>query len=115
MRRFRVGEHDRRSSDGDEDDIVVERIFKHPSYNSRVINNDIAVLKLSRSARFGKYVSPACLPQHGQAVPVGTHCYITGTIAHFILQLLTSYSNCSLHTAKKETKNYECMIELIDK
>ena len=74
----RVGEHNVNVKDGDEEDIVVERIFKHPSYNKRVINNDIAVLKLSRAAKFGKYVSSACLPQHGASVAEGAHCYITG-------------------------------------
>eukprot|EP00795_Rhopilema_esculentum_P002362 gene2362-18002_t len=74
----RVGEHDRRSNDGNEQDIQVSRIFKHPSYSRRVINNDIALLKLSKPAKYGKYVSPVCLPQHGADVPVGTHCYITG-------------------------------------
>eukprot|EP00112_Aurelia_sp_Birch-Aquarium-sp1_P004750 Seg154.8 transcript_id=Seg154.8/GoldUCD/mRNA.D3Y31 product="Chymotrypsinogen 2" protein_id=Seg154.8/GoldUCD/D3Y31 len=74
----RVGEHNSRSNEGSEDNIVVERIFKHPSYDRRVINNDIALLKLSRSARYSKYVSPACLPQQGASVPVGSNCYITG-------------------------------------
>ena len=75
---IRVGEHDFNSIDGDEEDIVVERIFKHPSYNQQTVDNDIAVLKLSRAAKFGKYVGPVCLPQQGSSVAVGTNCYITG-------------------------------------
>ena len=74
----RVGEHDLDVDDGDEEDIPVEKIFKHTSYNPQTINNDIAILKLSRAAKFGKFVSAACLPQQGVSVVVGTNCYITG-------------------------------------
>jgi len=118
----RVGEHNVRENDGDEEDIVVERIFKHPSYNKRVINNDIAVLKLSRAAKFGKYVSSACLPQHGASVAEGTHCYITGWgkirhpgNMHYLLQQgrlpVVSQQTCSrLNTATSRIPITEQMV-----
>lgn len=72
----RVGEHDRNSQEGTESDIRVARVFKHPSYARRTLNNDIALFKLSKPIAFTKYVQPACLPSRD--APVGTSCYITG-------------------------------------
>ena len=94
----RVGEHDTRINDGDEVDIKVQKIFKHPNYNSRKINNDIALLKLSQPAIFNTYVSPACLPPQGVDIAVGTNCFITGkdipvlpSFIFFIKYLITIY------------------------
>ena len=73
---FRLGEHDRNRREGSEEDIKVERIITHPSWNRRTMNNDIALMKLSKPAKMGKYVLPVCLPSGD--VTVGTECYITG-------------------------------------
>lgn len=73
---IRVGEHNRNSREGSEQDLRVSRVVKHPSYNPRTMNNDIAMFKLAQPVRFNKYVQPACLPT-GDA-PVGSTCYITG-------------------------------------
>jgi len=71
-----LGEHDRERREGSEERIEVSKIYRHPGYNPRVLNNDIAMFKLSRPARLGKYVKTACLPS--QDPPVGSKCYITG-------------------------------------
>lgn len=71
-----VGEHNRNMREGSEEDIPVSKIFSHPSYQRSTLNNDIAIIKLSRPVKFGKFVSPVCLPDND--VPVGTECYITG-------------------------------------
>jgi len=73
---IRVGEHDRNRREGSEKDMRVSRVVKHPSYNPRTMNNDIAMFKLAQPVQFNQYVKPACLPS-GSA-PVGTKCYITG-------------------------------------
>ncbi|XP_017776020.1 PREDICTED: chymotrypsin-like elastase family member 2A, partial [Nicrophorus vespilloides] len=39
----------------------VERITVHPEYNSIYLQNDVAVLRLSRDADYTDYVRPACL------------------------------------------------------
>ena len=81
---FRVGEHDRSIREGSEVDIKVARVFRHPSYDPRRLNNDIALFKLSKPVMFNKYVKPACLPSRDP--PVGTKCYITGMeIINFII------------------------------
>ncbi len=41
---------------------IVERIFKHPGYNDKTIENDITILRLAQPVQFNKYVQPACLP-----------------------------------------------------
>ena len=42
--------------------FTVERIFKHPGYDSEMITNDITILQLTESVQFNEYVQPACLP-----------------------------------------------------
>ena len=54
-------------------------IITNPNWNPRQLNNDIALIKLSRPVKMNKYVSPICLPSSDP--PVGTECYITGTAA----------------------------------
>jgi len=71
-----VGEHDRSKREGSEEDYTVEKVIRHPQYDTRHLNNDIALLKLNRPVTFNKYVQPACLPS--QDPPVGSQCYITG-------------------------------------
>merc|ERR1712212_579967 len=72
----RVGDHDTRKSEGTEATYQVKRVYKHPSYNPRQLDYDIALFELARPITFNKYVSPVCLPSADP--PVGTKCYITG-------------------------------------
>jgi len=77
-RRFtvRVGEHDFNRVEGSEVDHQVERVFRHPNYNPRTFENDIAIFKLARPVKYNRFVKPACLPSG--VVSVGSSCYITG-------------------------------------
>jgi len=75
---LRLGDHNRYRNEGTEQNIGASRVIKHPSYDSRRINNDIALIKLSRAAKINDRVSPACLPEANYIVPPGTTCYITG-------------------------------------
>ena len=75
---LRLGDHSRYRNEGTEQNIGASRVIKHPSYDSRRINNDIALIKLSRAAKINDRVSPACLPEANYIVPPGTTCYITG-------------------------------------
>lgn len=81
---LRLGDHNRHRNEGTEQNIAASRVIKHPSYDSRRINNDIALIKLSRAANINDRVSPACLPEANYIVPPGTTCYITG-------QFISSY------------------------
>jgi len=42
--------------------IKVKKMTLHPDYNSRTIDNDIAVLELAEDLTFTKKIKPACLP-----------------------------------------------------
>ncbi|XP_021962868.1 trypsin-1 [Folsomia candida] len=42
--------------------LTVEKITKHPNYNRRNIDNDIALLKLATPVPLGNVFVPACLP-----------------------------------------------------
>ena len=42
----------------------------HEMYDKDTLENDIAILKLSRSLIFNKYVQPACLPEKDYNYPV---------------------------------------------
>jgi secreted trypsin-like serine protease len=58
-------------------EIKVEKVVIHPKWNSRVIDNDIALFKLAKPVTFTDYIQPACLPS--VPAPLGSKdCYITG-------------------------------------
>jgi endopeptidase E len=49
---------------------------KHPAYNPRNLDNDIALFKLAKPVMMNKYVQPVCLPSAN--LQPGHECYITG-------------------------------------
>eukprot|EP00088_Acartia_fossae_P069391 TRINITY_DN904_c1_g1_i2.p1 TRINITY_DN904_c1_g1~~TRINITY_DN904_c1_g1_i2.p1 ORF type:complete len:439 (+),score=54.19 TRINITY_DN904_c1_g1_i2:35-1351(+) len=52
----------RSSSDGTGQDISISNTIRHPSWSARTLENDIAVVKLSRSVSFSSLIQAACLP-----------------------------------------------------
>ncbi|XP_065657645.1 trypsin-3 isoform X2 [Hydra vulgaris] len=72
----RTGEHTLSVNEGTEEDIPALKIIKHRGYNPQTLDNDIALIKLSRPCRLSSYVSTACLPTI-EAAP-GTTCFISG-------------------------------------
>lgn len=71
-----LGDHNLDSVENTEQRVGVTKIMVHPSYIPKV-NNDIAVLELSRNAILTNFIIPACLPKDDK-VSAGTKCYITG-------------------------------------
>jgi len=72
-----VGEHHLKTTDGSEQEISIERLFRHPKYNTSSIRNyDMAILKLDRTLQYNDHVSPVCLPETDFAS--GTKCFVTG-------------------------------------
>lgn len=45
-----------------EDNYGISNIIKHPQYNPKTYENDIALLQTDRSILFSRGVGPACLP-----------------------------------------------------
>ncbi|XP_021017056.1 chymotrypsin-like elastase family member 3B [Mus caroli] len=77
-----LGEHEQGVEEGSEQVIPINAgdLFVHPKWNSECVNcgNDIALVKLSRSAQLGDAVQLACLPPAGEILPNGAPCYISG-------------------------------------
>ncbi|XP_078578599.1 plasminogen-like [Branchiostoma floridae x Branchiostoma japonicum] len=73
---IRVGSYRRQNTDSTQRDHAVSRVIMHERYNSNLIDNDIALMKLSSSITFDDYASPVCLPTVD--APDGTMCYTTG-------------------------------------
>ncbi|CAF1258475.1 unnamed protein product [Adineta steineri] len=58
-----AGLHNKKNNeDATQQKRTVERIFMHPGYNNKTIENDITILRLAQPVQFNKYVQPACLP-----------------------------------------------------
>jgi len=71
-----AGEHDLRKTSGNEQTIRSQRLYSHPSYNSRSMVYDIGLIKLSSPVQLGDCVGTVCLPSDD--VATGTDCWITG-------------------------------------
>ncbi|ODM91905.1 Serine protease nudel [Orchesella cincta] len=58
---------------------MVDQIFVHENYDSKVFANDIALYKLDKPLYMSKYVTPACLPSGSEDDPhAGQMCKVAG-------------------------------------
>ncbi|XP_075057855.1 vitamin K-dependent protein C-like [Mixophyes fleayi] len=126
----RLGEYDRRTLEETEQQIYVSRIIRHPEYNPKTIDNDIALLRLYQPAVYNKYVLPICLPSHGLATTnltvEGTETIVTGwgnqdqtfrnrtNILSFIQVPIVPHNNCSVVMQNPVTGNMICAGRLGD-
>ncbi|XP_029381576.1 vitamin K-dependent protein C [Echeneis naucrates] len=80
--RVRLGDYERHRLEGSEVTLKVIKYFKHPDYNSRTVDNDIALLRLETPAPFSEYIIPICLPSRELAERVlhlnGTTTVVSG-------------------------------------
>ncbi|KAM9322273.1 vitamin K-dependent protein C [Pholidichthys leucotaenia] len=78
----RMGEYDRSRREDTEVSKLVIKTFKHPKYNSRTVDNDIALLRLENPTPLSNYIVPICLPGREMAERVlhlnGTTMVVTG-------------------------------------
>ncbi|XP_058060802.1 uncharacterized protein LOC131211351 [Anopheles bellator] len=74
----RLGEHNLQQSDGSEIEFRVELSIKHPRYDKKTVDNDVALLKLPREVERSAFIGYACLPERYQALPTGHTCTIIG-------------------------------------
>uniref|UniRef100_A0A667Y1M2 Peptidase S1 domain-containing protein n=1 Tax=Myripristis murdjan TaxID=586833 RepID=A0A667Y1M2_9TELE len=54
------------------------QIITHPHYDSRHLDNDIALVQLSSPVQFTNYTRPVCLAAKGSVFAEGTTCWVTG-------------------------------------
>lgn len=73
-----VGDHNRNTVEGTEEEMGAARIISHPNYNSPRLSSDIALIQLSQPVKLSQRVNPICIPSHDSDVPTGSKCYITG-------------------------------------
>jgi len=62
----RLGEHDITKLDDTEEpsvDVDIDKIITHPNWNSRTLDNDIAIVKLRSNITYTKSIVPVCLPE----------------------------------------------------
>ncbi|XP_036449643.1 cationic trypsin-like isoform X2 [Colossoma macropomum] len=71
-----LGKYNINSNEGTEQFISSSKVFRHPSYNSNTLNNDIMLIKLSSAATINSYVSPVSLPSSFPSA--GTRCLVSG-------------------------------------
>ncbi|XP_034466582.1 trypsin-3 [Hippoglossus hippoglossus] len=73
---LRLGEHNIAVNEGTEQFINSAKVIRHPSYNSRNLDNDIMLIKLSKPATLNSYVGSVSLPS--TCASAGTRCLISG-------------------------------------
>ncbi|KAL9981487.1 hypothetical protein ACROYT_G010194 [Oculina patagonica] len=78
----RIGEHHFLRDEGKESMHSVRQILIHPDYkpnnSSHPGDNDIALVRLSSSVKFGRHVNQICLPESFTYFKAGQRCYVTG-------------------------------------
>uniref|UniRef100_A0A8C0WRP9 Peptidase S1 domain-containing protein n=1 Tax=Castor canadensis TaxID=51338 RepID=A0A8C0WRP9_CASCN len=72
----RLGEHNIKVIEGDEQFIKAAKAIRHPSYNSKTLDNDVLLINLSSPASLNSRVATVFLPS--SCAPAGTQCLISG-------------------------------------
>lgn len=57
--------------EGTEQIFKPSKIIIHPNWDRKTVNNDVAIVKLSKPAIINAKVKPACLPQQGYQQGIG--------------------------------------------
>ncbi|XP_041944766.1 proproteinase E-like [Alosa sapidissima] len=75
-----LGDHNQNQQEGPEQFIMVDKMFIHPKWNDGCVScgNDIALLKLEKSATLNDKVQLACLPEPDSVLAHNLPCYATG-------------------------------------
>jgi len=89
--KWECGVHDRTNKETWVRIFQSDLVVKHEAYNSRLIQNDIAVLRIKESALpYDDYVIPACFPEATDDF-TGQHCWATGWGSTFSGGSVTRY------------------------
>ncbi|XP_051745749.1 chymotrypsin-like protease CTRL-1 [Ctenopharyngodon idella] len=65
-------------SNPNETSRTASQIITHPNYDSKTIDNDIALVQLNSSVPFSDYIKPVCLAAAGSVFDAGTESWVTG-------------------------------------
>ncbi|XP_013889514.1 cationic trypsin [Austrofundulus limnaeus] len=61
-----------------EQQFTASQVIVHPNHNSETNDNDVALLQLSSTVTFNKYISPVCLATADSVFPAGLNSWVTG-------------------------------------
>ncbi|KAJ1157455.1 hypothetical protein NDU88_010167 [Pleurodeles waltl] len=77
--RVALGKHSLNTAD-EEGSVLIspEKIIVHEKWNSFLIVNDIALIKLAEPVQVSEKIQPACLPAAGALLPNNFSCFVTG-------------------------------------
>ncbi|CAO2589849.1 Ctrc [Lemmus lemmus] len=56
----------------------VDTIYVHEGWNSFLVRNDIAIIKLANPVELSDTIKVACIPEEGAVLPQDYPCYVTG-------------------------------------
>jgi len=73
-----AGEYQPASRSGNEQSRWAAQVIRHPSYNSRTIDWDFALVRVEAPFEINDCVGTVCLPTEGADVAPGSQCWITG-------------------------------------
>uniref|UniRef100_A0A665TQP7 Chymotrypsin B n=1 Tax=Echeneis naucrates TaxID=173247 RepID=A0A665TQP7_ECHNA len=74
-----AGEHDKGYGSNEAVQVLKPaKVFTHPKWNPRTINNDIALIKLATPASLGTNVSPVCLAESSDVFAASMTCVTSG-------------------------------------
>ncbi|KAF7207102.1 coagulation factor VII-like, partial [Nothobranchius furzeri] len=118
-----VGKHDRQEPEKTEQQRRVLEVVIHQNYSHSTYDSDLALLKLHRPIKLGRYVVPICLPARNSTftrtlslVRLSTvsgwgRLLEFGSSARFLQRLVVPKvhpQECRLHTQLNITKNMMC-------
>ncbi|MBN3314672.1 FA9 factor, partial [Atractosteus spatula] len=124
----RLGDYERYRDEQTEVTVEISQFITHPHYNRLTLDNDIALMRLSRPVPYSRYIVPACLPPKGLAERVlllnGTRVVVSGwgrekegsskssSALRFIDIPLAPLSQCAEVMSQSPTENMLCAGEL---
>ncbi|XP_059220892.1 uncharacterized protein LOC106094434 [Stomoxys calcitrans] len=117
----RLGEHNLDHEDGTELHLKVLKSFKHPSFDKKTVDSDVALLKLPKPVNTTTWIGFSCLPKPYQPLPKNMECTVIGwgkrrnrdvagtSVLHQAEVPIISMDNCrSVYYDYTITKNMFC-------
>ncbi|XP_023169900.2 uncharacterized protein LOC111598738 [Drosophila hydei] len=74
----RFGEHNLDYEDGTEVQLRVLKSYKHPSFDKRTVDSDVALLRLPKPVNATSWIGYSCLPRPYQPLPKNVDCTVIG-------------------------------------
>ncbi|XP_030385413.1 uncharacterized protein LOC115632416 [Scaptodrosophila lebanonensis] len=74
----RIGEHNLDYEDGTEIQLRVLKSFKHPSFDKRTVDSDVALLRLPKPVNASTWIGYSCMPRPYQPLPKNMECTVIG-------------------------------------